>query len=1068
MAYFLINGASGTGKTTYFADKINELRIKGEKGVLIIPEQISLISENKIIEKTGYLGRGIDVLSFGRLFYKIYKLTLGRKREYVSNVGKTIIVNRILSKNANNLKIYKSSSKTSLMTGRINATISEFKRHSVTLSEIKEACEKIKEGSASLKLQDLSLIFEEYEKEIAKFGYDADDNITLLSSLIKDCDYVKNTTFFVDSFSSFTSAELNVLKELKTYAKDLYISLNCDNSQNLVFSPVYATKRQLEEILGKPQNITDLTENKKHGKELLFLERNYARFSKNTYCEPTEDISVFISESPYEEVDMCARDIVKKTKEGLRFSDIGIVCTNPDYESIIENSFKKHDIKYYMNTQKNMLMHPVCLLFLSLFDIFISSFSYEAVFTFLKTGFIDVEDIELLENYVLDTGIKGSRWQEEFTFKGDKYDLIKINKAREAFLSVVMPFRIQTKGKTKCDEYIYALKAFCENINLENKITKIVNSLSSCGRLKDSMEYKKVYECFMQILDQLSISMEEEAFGVEKLSDMMKSAFSESKLSTLPTTSDEVLCAGADEIRHHDFKILYIIGATDQTFPSIPSGTGLLTDGERRLLRENEIELAPDLKRIALEQPFKIYEILTIPTNKLIISYPLSDISRVSTRPSSVISEIKTLFPYVAEKSSMGKADEDFISTARATIDKMIENEGNPLFDQAKKWYLENEKWSRKVKYLLSAKKHSPFSSISEETAEKLWGKRLHATVSRLEAFAECPFKFFARYGLELYPRDKQEIGAPDAGTFMHAVMEDYTSYVTENDISWYKITKEECIKKAYELSEKSLRTILEKTPLLTKRHEFLIEKMKKSAADTLWAVVKQIQAGSFTPYAAELNIGKSEEIIPLNLKTKKGDITLYGVIDRVDRFDNSYRIIDYKSGKKDLDLSKVEQGISLQLFVYSNALKDSFGKSKGMFYLTINSPLIEFCEGMTLDTIEQKVIESFSLKGYMVGDENTPLEMDRFMEEKSFVVPAKRTKKGISSNRILSPEKYDEISEKMFEKIKTYTDEIIEGKTSVSPFTDGKTTSCDYCDFASVCGFEKSTGCFRKLEKGE
>ena len=144
-------------------------------------------------------------------------------------------------------------------------------------------------------------------------------------------------------------------------------------------------------------------------------------------------------------------------------------------------------------------------------------------------------------------------------------------------------------------------------------------------------------------------------------------------------------------------------------------------------------------------------------------------------------------------------------------------------------------------------------------------------------------------------------------------------------------------------------------------------------------------------------------------------------------------------------------------------------GKPKGMFYLTLNSPVIPFSEGMTKETVEQKVFESFAFDGYMVGDENTPFEMDRYMTKKSSITKAELTAKGLSARtKIITPERYEEISEKMFEKIRGYAEAITEGDTKIFPFAEGEKTACDYCDFASVCGFEKGSGCFRTLKKGD
>ena len=74
-----------------------------------------------------------------------------------------------------------------------------------------------------------------------------------------------------------------------------------------------------------------------------------------------------------------------------------------------------------------------------LLDICTKNYSYESVFNYLKTGLTniqDVNDIDIIENYVLEWGIKGSTWQKEWTWRQiqrrllvdiSRYDLWKKN-----------------------------------------------------------------------------------------------------------------------------------------------------------------------------------------------------------------------------------------------------------------------------------------------------------------------------------------------------------------------------------------------------------------------------------------------------------------------------------------------------------------------------------------------------------------------------------------------------------------------------------------------------------------
>ena len=904
-------------------------------------------------------------------------------------------------------------------------------------------------------------------------GADTDDNLKLLESIIPDCPVVSETVYFIDGFEGFTPNELGVISALCKKAKKVYITLTTDLSgHNPVFYPVYETKRKICELI-TPEKDIHLNGNFKHqNDELKFLELNYGNYSKNKYECKTDYITSFVSDNQYAEVDMCARDIIEKIKSGYKFSDIAVIYGDSEsYLPVIRDSFSRHQISYFADKKHSVLSHPLCVFILSLCNIFIENFSYESIFTFLKTGYtnINFDDICILENYVLASGIKGRKWFDEWTFNYGNDNLASINKARADFLNIVTPFRETTKGKSKCGEYVYAAKSLLETLKIPEKIEKETENLINTGEGSLAIEYRQIFNILVTCLNEMSVCMEGLSFGIERFRDYLKSGLSSCEVGVIPPSVNNVICGDITRTRLKNIKILYVLGVNDGLIPPAISGTGIISDTERRNLEKNGIKLAQDNRKKATELPFMMYRMLTAPSEKLILSYSLSSVDGAVLRPSGILSNIRYLFSNLTEKSSISCSLADLVSVPGATLINAVQNPRSDGYGQVISWYNQNPEYKDKLDYVLSGKTYNLSARLSEELISKIWGDRINTTVSRLESFAKCPFAYFMKYGLGIFPKKIYSFESPDAGTFIHKILEDYSEYVTQNNIDWNSITKEDCYTKTLELSDGALNEVLTKLPVLSKRYAFALEKLKKAACDAMWAVVHHINSGVFTPYTAELDLSKSDLVPPLICDTPDGNkMTLFGKIDRVDTGEGYFRIIDYKSSPHDIDLSKVYQGFSLQLFVYSAALKDKLGKPGGMFYLAVTNPVIEYSGTITPEEAEEKIMKEFKLSGYMVGEnsEDAILKNHRDFSGYSDVISARATNSGYSTQRFLNSAEYDYITKKVLERCGEFSDRILSGSFEVSPLTENGVSACDYCDYASCCGFDSKHQACRYVKK--
>ena len=432
------------------------------------------------------------------------------------------------------------------------------------------------------------------------------------------------------------------------------------------------------------------------------------------------------------------------------------------------------------------------------------------------------------------------------------------------------------------------------------------------------------------------------------------------------------------------------------------------------------------------------------------------------------------MFPNLTEINSISSPLSDLISTPDSTLINAIQNPMAEEYEQVLSWYNQNEQYKDKLKYVLSGRTYDLSARLSEELISKIWGDKINTTVSRLESFAKCPFAYFMKYGLGIFPKKVYSFDSPDTGTFIHKILEDYSSYITQNNIDWSSITKEDCYAKTRELSEGALNEVLIKLPALSTRYEFSVEKLKSAACDAMWAVVHHINAGIFKPYISELDLSKNDQVSPITCDTPQGNkMTLFGKIDRVDTGDGCFRIIDYKSSPHDIDLSKVYQGFSLQLFVYSAALRNKLGKPGGMFYLAITNPIIEYSGTITPDEAEDKILKEFKLTGYMVGEDADESIQQNHKEFSGYsdVISARFTKSGYTTERFLNSAEYEFITKKVLERCGEFSDNILSGDFKVSPLTEGKISSCNYCDYAACCGFDpKFTACryIQRMTKAE
>lgn len=1057
MGLRIVYGRAGSGKTYRFLNEIKEQIEKGAANplVFLVPEQFSFQAEKSLISAVGTGGIiKTEVLSFQRMAYRIFNQEGGITYPHIHPAGKSMIIYRILDRLRDRLKVFAGSCNQDGFVSTISAMITEFKRYSITPEHLLQAGGELHDGSILRdKLNELSLIYDEFDSILATRYRDSDDDLSLAAKKLSESTLYDGADFWIDGFTSFTPQEYKIIGELFKKAGNVNISLCCDSPENDifadgnngfspetdVFSPVKYTWKKLISLakangtaISKPVYAGSKLYRFKESPELAHLEKNYYSYPFDVYSKETKDISLFSAMNIFTEIESAACEIVRLCRdEDLRFRDIAVVTRNlPAYEKLIEVVFSEYEIPYHIDRKVDISSHPLVRLILSMMDIFIENWSYESVFRYLKTGLtkISQNDIDKLENYVLACGIRGNKWTGEKPwdmsielipddrgFEDKRKVLDEINGIRDQVIKPLIKFRNKTKGKKNARDFCESLYDFLCELDIPQTIEEWIEKFKQRGELTTASEYSQVWNTVMEVLDQAVEVMGVETFGIERFSKILKIGLGEYKIGTIPAALDQVFVGSVERSRSHEIKAMFLLGVNDGIFPSTAMKEGILSDQDRLALNHLGLELAGDTRVQAFDEQYLVYRTLTVPGRYLRVSWPVADDEGRSLRPSMIVARIRKIFPKIILKSdviprptdefdmeSVSRAYPAFRKTIAAIRQKADGKEIHTVWKDVYRWFTENKDWKSQCATIREAFSYkNEAQKISDEKIRLLYGDPVSSSVSRLEKYTSCPFAFYVQYGLGAKERKIYRLTPPDIGTFMHAVIERFSRMVEKGEVTWRSFDREWCRKQVSKIVDDMLEKMQGRGIAASSRYTALTARLKRVVARTVWLIAEHIRRSSFDPIDYEVGFGDREKYPPIIIELDSGKkIKLSGRIDRIDALetqDGTYlSIIDYKSGTKDFRLSDLYYGLQIQLITYMDAIWESEEKKidrpvypGGMLYFKVDDPIIKDKKGLSEEEIERAIMKKLRMKGLILADVKLIKDMDNTIEGPSVIIPA-------------------------------------------------------------------------------
>lgn len=1123
MSIRFIYGRAGIGKSTWCINSIAENIKKDDENklILIVPEQYTFNTENRILKSIGESALlRTQVLSFKKMAHEVFEECGGRVKEIIKESGRNMLIHKVLNEKIESLEYFRKISREQGFYEIVSDVISEFKKYNVEVDSLRNIEESIQESDLYNKIRELSIIYEAFNEEMNEGYIDGDDELTLLGKKLLENDIYTNSEVWIDEFSTFTPQQLEIIRLLARRCKRVNITLCMDNRDNSngnqditdVFNTIKNTENKILKIMkennisyDKPINLNMINVNEgynrfKNSPELEHIEKYFFTYPFNSFNGKCENVKLYKANNIYDEIERVAKSITALIRSGkYRYKDISVVCRNiDDYEKITSVIFKDYEIPYFLDKKLELLNNPLIILITSAFEILFKDWSYESVFKYLKTGLTGIENsyIDILENFVLEYGVKGYKWTVKEIISESWFNNNEELSEEKIFISEIMDevrrpllvFHNKIRGKHKVSHICKAIYEFLIDIHAFERINEWIEKFDEIGLEDKVKEYSQVEESVIDILDQAVDVMGDKDLDSYDFFKILNSGFNNEEIGVIPVALDQVNIGDVARIKGRDVKVLYIVGVNDGILPASKKEEGILSDNDRNILSDIGIELASNTRNKVFEEQFLLYTVLTISSDFLMISYPMADFEGKSLRPSIVISRIKKILPKLVEESdlydlSSYKDKLNKVISPIPTFNELIlamrkncdEENVEEYWREVYKWYKDSQEYENKVKNIFKGLDYSNLKNhVNKNNLRELYANedgKLMFSVSRLEKYAECPFSYFVQYGLKAKNRKIYEFTPPDLGSFVHDILDLFTNRVKKEGILWSELNNERCKDIVSNLIDIRLSEQTNSILNSSKRFKYLSQRFKRVISKSVTVMAEQIGKGEFEVFKTEFDFGnyKTGEAVMLNLQDDE-KVYLQGRIDRIDTLDldgQTYiRIIDYKTGAKKFDLNELYYGLQMQLLVYLDAIikNSKYILEKqvipgAVLYFKVDDPIIKSKKEMTTEEVETEVLEELKLKGLVLKDAKVVKAMDRDIEGYSLVIPAAFKKDGDfkSTSDVVTEEEFTLLREYVNRKMISLCEDMLCGDIKIEPTKQANRSYCEYCDFSSICQFDTS-----------
>ncbi|MGI5824550.1 MAG: PD-(D/E)XK nuclease family protein [Bacillota bacterium] len=1115
----IITGRAGVGKSyTVLAEIAKKSAEKpiGSPLLLLVPEQATFNAEWSLLNDFNIAGSlRIRVCGFRKLFNLLAAEQNIVLKPWLNDLGKSMILRKIVNSHQQDFTVFRKASRHKGFIDNLRLMVDELAEFEISeqslLSARRQLTELGKNQMTAEKLADIALVYREYSQKILDNYCDETRLLHILADAVQNSEILSEAEVWLDGFTDFDPAQVRVVKALIKKCRSVTVALTMSENQNYDENSIFAFSEKtfgwlcaFAEDENIPLRQKHLLENHrfKDGSALNCLETAFAKKCfVEADCKNTGNVKIIRAVNTEKQLDFAAEEILRLVRdENYRMSDFAVVSRNLDgCRSLVEETLSAYNIPHFADTAKNMYHHPLIETVLAMLETEAENWQSSAVMRFLKAGLAeaDLEELYLLENYALANGIKGSYWQKagnwgryyvnninlmqaknETERQQAESALAKINEIGRNCLKPLLTFHFDMKGLDKkggkylLSDVIGVITQSLDNLQAEEVMDRWSQEAAAEGSAETAAFHRQIFTACKAMLRQLTDFLGDMYADLTEIYDLIAEGGSKMELNSIPPAVDEVIVCDISRTRMPKVRCAFVIDCNEGVFPMRVTEDGLLNSLEREELRDMGLNLAVGQRQLQFAEDYHIYMALTRASEVLYLCYSEFDSVLNPLQPSVLLENVHAVLPGISEVVYRhdSKTKQIFNNQALLTeLEMQIASakNGSDIADiwwQILKYYQKEKMYSAELGALQTGLAYEKDSGIlPEELLQSLYGSGNTTSVSRVEVYNRCPCMYYGRYGLKLEPRQEFKMRSQDVGQVYHSILAEVLERLMVEQADFAALGAADVLplieQALTNYDQKGIGSLFDDS----EKNRYLRDKIIAVVAGCLLDIAYQLAQGDFRPVAFEVAFGEKSEIDGLTVELPGGKtITVHGFIDRIDWAAGGqgeyYRIIDYKSSAKNLDLNDIYYGLNWQMPIYLEALLnsrrgkgDKIIKPAGMFYF----PVREVVEAVDKPD-ERRRGKVQKLQGLVILDDEAIrlAETDFFEERSAKTMDLKLNKNGSygkNAKAIMNVE-YDVLVEYIKKHLSENLQNILQGDIRQLPVLKDDRLSCDFCDFRSLC----------------
>jgi ATP-dependent helicase/nuclease subunit B len=806
-----------------------------------------------------------------------------------------------------------------------------------------------------------------------------------------------------------------------------------------------------------------------------------------------KDQSIRIFSCPDQESEsvLAAHEIIRYVRERQgRYREVAVLVRELEgYYHTIRRIFTRYEIPYFLDRREPVSHHPLAELTRGAFRLVAYGWRHDDWFGMLKSGLApaSADEIAELENAALANGWQGQAWRQPLSIPGDIGLTRRMEALRRKLVPTLLDFEQSLRGVSKRytgSQLQSATLKLWGGLKIPERLARLGEA--SIYGFQSSNINATVWEQMQSWLENLEVAFSQHALTLREWLPILEAGLASLSVGVIPPALDQVLVGAIDRSRNPDLKLTILLGMNEAVFPATPVLSSLLTERDRDEMEMHDTHLGPGMLAQIGRERFLGYIACTRSSSRLVLTYAQQSEDASPLNPSPFVPHLQTLFPALEIETFNRRIHWCQAEHARELVAPVIQLqrceaslENSPISK------LENWPMMQAIgRSYQDLSQHQQENSLAPAIAAALYGPKLRSSVSSLEQFAACPFKFFVRFGLAVEERERFEIDARRSGSFQHEVLQRFHERLEKEGRKWRDCAVDEGRALIAEICQDLAAHYQGGLFMADGRSRFEVRRLSRILERFIEVILTWTAQYEFDPVAAELAFGRLGSPLPAwEIKLGAGkSLTFRGIIDRVDLWRHPEKseawvvVMDYKSSERKLDPVLMRHGIQLQLLAYLSFLRQT-PSAPALFRVNRLIPAGVFFVNLrgtqkvaaNRDVVLKQEPSSFNKAYQHTGRfiEAAIPRLDNRNANAGDQFKYRRTTNGKihgACHEVLRDVELATVLDEIEAQLHDMGDQIFAGVAEVDPYKKGLSTACERCEYRGICRIDIWTHSFRCL----